>query len=44
MPITITSYDDLIEAMRARKAELDLSDAELDDRAFLAAGHDRPWR
>jgi hypothetical protein len=35
----ITDYNSWVEALRARKAELGLSDSELDHRAFLAAGH-----
>ena len=37
--IRISNYNDLVEALRTRKAELGLSDAELEERTFLAAGH-----
>lgn len=36
---TIACYNDLVEALRSRKASLGLSDATLDDIAGLTAGH-----
>jgi hypothetical protein len=38
-PIRIACYDDLVAAFRARKVELGLSDAALDERACLTSGH-----
>jgi hypothetical protein len=35
----ITCYNDLVEALLARKIALGLSDAELEHQAFLGAGH-----